>query len=212
MKMLRRCVHRARQIAPVPAALLLALVLPQSVSPQAAADELKVSAQPLTAEELVIYRHVLAGWMGGGKSPLNLADLTSSLSLEEGSEGKACARGLDMETFDSAVVHRIRPEDLAQLGRARLQLVEREAQQKQVEENDPSQEIRNGKPIGDAVSNGFAHGYAWLSEIRFDKSRTHAVVAYGFHCGSLCGNGGSAIFEKVNGEWKFKSQCGNWIS
>jgi hypothetical protein len=210
--MLGRFLGRARLFAPTFAALLFPLLMPSGISPQARADELKVSDQPLTAEELVIYKHVFAGWMGGGKSPLNLADLTSTLSLEEGSEGKACARGLEMEAFDPAVVHRIRPEDLAQLGRARLQLVEREAQQKQVEDNDPSKEIRNGKPIGDAVTNGFAHGYAWVSEIRFDQSHTHAVVAYGFHCGSLCGNGGSAIFEKVNGEWKLKSKCGNWVS
>jgi len=86
------------------------------------------------------------------------------------------------------------------------------AQQKEVEENDPSTSIRRGSSVHSAVENGFAHGYAWLSEIRFDKSHTHAVVSYGFRCGGLCGNGETVVLEKTNGEWKFKSQCSGWIS
>jgi hypothetical protein len=57
-----------------------------------------------------------------------------------------------------------------------------------------------------------SHGLATLSEIRFDKQHKHAIVSYGFYCGSLCGNGGAVVLEKVDGAWRRKSQCGDWIS
>ena len=62
------------------------------------------------------------------------------------------------------------------------------------------------------MRNGFAHGLVTLSEINFDKEHKHAIVSFSFFCGSLCGNGGTAVLEKVDGAWQRKSNCHNWIS
>jgi len=183
-----------------------------SIAQQAPPPAPKVSDQPLTAEQLGVYKFILTHWMYDGKSPLNLIIQTDAFSMEDASDAQACLKGLDLEPYDPAVVHRFRLQDLPQLNPVHLQLVEREAQQKVVEENDPSRLIQRGKSVEEAVKSGFDHGYAWVTEIRCDKSHTHAVVSYGFHCGGLCGNGGTAILEKTDGVWKIKGYCSNWIS
>jgi hypothetical protein len=172
----------------------------------------KVSDRPLNDEQLAVYQAVLSRWMSGGKQPLNLAVETDAFPMDGAHDATDCLKGLDLEVAPDNVVHRFRTEDLVQLKPANLRLVDPEAQQKEVDENDPGKAIRQGKSIDSALKNGFAHGLVWFSEIRFDKSHTHAVVFYGFHCGSLCGNGGTEILEKRNGVWKFKSQCSIWMS
>jgi hypothetical protein len=184
------------------------IIFPQ----QTEAAQPKVSDQPLTAEQIAVYRAVLSTWMFGGKEPLNLAIRTDLFPMEGAFDSHECLKDLDLEPTEDNVVHRFRPEDLALLKPANIRLVDRDAQEKEVDENDPGKAIRQGKSIDSALKNGFAHGIAWFSEIRFDKSHTHAVVFYGFRCGSLCGNGGTAILEKANGVWKLKSQCSSWMS
>ncbi len=192
--------------------LLAAGLAPCAGAQQAAPAAPKVSDQPLSTEQLAVYRSILTMRTKDGPSPLNLVAETDVFPMEGTFDARECLKGLDLEPYDPAVVHRFRSEDLAQLRSVRLRLVEREAQQKEVEKNDPSKSIQRGSSVEDAVRNGFAHGYAWLSEIRFDQSHTHAVVFFGFHCGQLCGNGGTVILEKTNGAWKVKSQCSVWMS
>jgi hypothetical protein len=119
---------------------------------------------------------------------------------------------LDLEPVVPGIVHRFQPADLPQLGSDKIGLVDPERQRKEVAENDPGKTIGEGRSIEDAVRNGFAHGLVTVSEIRFDKEHKHAIIFYGFYCGSLCGNGGTVILEKVDGAWQRKSQCSNWIS
>jgi hypothetical protein len=171
-----------------------------------------VSDQPFTAEQLAIYRLILTGWMSGGPDPLNLVVQTDAFPMDGAWDAHDCLKGLDVEPNDPLVVHRFAPEDLAQLSPARVRLVERDAQEKDEKANDPWKSFQRGKPLKDALKNGFAHGFAWFSEIRFDKSHSHAVVFYGFICGDLCGNGGTAILEKTKDVWKVKSQCSEWES
>lgn len=73
--------------------------------------------------------------------------------------------------------------------------------------------MRKGVSVDAAVNNAFKNGLFELSEIAFDKAHRRAIVSYSFVCGSLCGNGGVWLFEKVDGVWK-KSEnvCGGWIS
>jgi hypothetical protein len=123
-----------------------------------------------------------------------------------------CDKGLDLEPVVPTVVHRFRAADLQQLGSDTIVLVDSEWQTKEVAENDPGKTIGEGRSIEDAVRNGFAHGLVTLSEIRFDKTHKHAIVSYGFYCGSLCGNGGTVILENADGTWRRKSVCGAWIS
>jgi hypothetical protein len=94
-----------------------------------------------------------------------------------------------------------------------MKLVDPRVQSGIVRSNDPSNTIRDGKPVKDAVEAAFASGLFSMSEIAFDKEHHFAVVRYSFWCGSLCGHGSTLVFEKVNGEWRNANRlCGGWIS
>ncbi|MGA2635170.1 MAG: hypothetical protein ABSF16_13125 [Terracidiphilus sp.] len=175
--------------------------------------KLKVSDKPLTAEQLAVYRVVLGSWMAQEMPALNLSIQTVPLGDTGPTADQSCFKRLDLEPASPAIVHRFRQQDLAQLGPSRtLTLVDPDRQKQEVRSNDPEKTVGEGRTIEDAVSNGFAHGLATLSEIRFDKQHKHAIVSYGFFCGSLCGNGGALVLEKVDGVWQRKSRCGEWIS
>lgn len=173
----------------------------------------KVSDKPLSAEQLAVYRAVLGNWMAQEMPALNLAIQTVPLETTGAFGDEDCAKGLELEPASPTVVHRFRQQDLPQLGPGRtFTLVDPDRQRKEVRDNDPEKTIGEGRSIEDAVRNGFAHGLVTLSEIRFDKEHKHAIVSYSFFCGSLCGNGGAVILEKIDGAWQRKSQCGAWIS
>ncbi len=172
----------------------------------------KVSDRPLTAEQLAVYRVVLHGWMDAELQTINLAVETVPLETSGPTGDEDCEKGLDLEPASPGVVHRFRQEDLPQLGRGKIGLVDAEKQRKEVADNDPEKTIQRGLSIEDAVRNGFAHGLVTLSEIRFDKEHKFAVVSYSFVCGSLCGNGGTMVLEKRDGAWTRKSRCRDWIS
>jgi len=173
----------------------------------------KVSNKPLTAEQLGVYRAVLGRWMAEEMPAINLAIQTTPLEKTGAFGDEDCEKGLDLEPASPTLVHRFRQQDLAQLGPTRtFTLVDKDRQEQEVRNNDPEKTIGGGRTIDDAVRNGFAHGVATLSEIRFDKGHKHAIVSYGFICGSLCGNGGTVVLEKVDGEWRRKSNCHDWIS
>jgi hypothetical protein len=173
----------------------------------------KVSDKPLTAEQLAVYRVVLGSWMAEEMPAINLAVQTTPLEKTGVFGDEDCEKGLDIEPATPAVVHRFRQQDLAQLGSSRtFTLVDKDRQEQEVRSNDPEKTVGDGRTIDDAVRNGFAHGLATLSEIRFDKGHKHAIVSYGFFCGSLCGNGGTVVLEKIDGEWRRKSNCHDWIS
>lgn len=51
-----------------------------------------------------------------------------------------------------------------------------------------------------------------LSEIAFDVSHQHAILRFDYHCGPLCGEGETVVFEKADERWKHIRSCINWIS
>ncbi len=171
-----------------------------------------VSTQPLTSEQLAVYRAVLGDWMPNEMPTMNLSIQTVPLKANEPSGDKDCAKGLDLEPVAPTIVHQFRDADLAQLSSPRIVLVDPERGRKDAEDNDPEKTIGNGSSIEDAVRNGFARGLATLSEIQFDKNHTHAIVAYSFYSGQLCGNGGTVVLEKTDAGWRRKSRCHVWIS
>lgn len=191
--------------------IIFALTL-LAVAQQAQGPKLTVSDQPLTAEQLAVYRVVLHGWMENEVGAINLSNQTIPLPMSGTFDASECGKELDLEPASPTVVHRFRAQDLPQLGSGKIGLVDPERQAKEVAENDPGKSIDKGLSIEDAVRNGFAHGLVTLSEIRFDKEHKHAIVSYGFYCGSLCGNGGAMVLEKVEGAWRRKTACSNWIS
>jgi len=196
--------------------IVLALVAPAALIPSAAqvTSEAKprVSAGPLTAEQLAVYRFVLGNWMQDELSTVNLSIQTESTD-QAGPFGPGdCGKGLDLEPVSPGLVHRFRPEDLLQLGSGKIVLVDPDRQRKEVAENDPERGMSNGQSVEEAVRNGFAHGLVTLGEIRFSRDHKLAIVSYGFFCGSLCGNGGALVLEKSDSGWRRKSRCGEWVS
>jgi hypothetical protein len=94
-----------------------------------------------------------------------------------------------------------------------MTLVDPKKQGKIVHSNDPSNTIRKGKSVENAVNDAFATALFSMSEIAFDKEHHFGVVSYFFRCGSLCGNGSTIVFEKVDGVWKNANRnCGGWVS
>jgi hypothetical protein len=190
-------------------ALLIALLANATcalvVEAQSTEAPTKVAEQPLTAEPLAVYRKMLVSCFQGKRAKVNLEAGVDSAD-------KTCLKGLSWEAVVFGQVHRIRPEDLAQLGPFEFRLVEPNAGGKEVSDNDPGKATQKGKTVDEAVANGFAHGPLTIREIRFDKAHTHALVSFSFVCGGLCGNGTTMLLEKKDGTWKKKAQCGGWVS
>jgi len=124
----------------------------------------------------------------------------------------SCFKGLLLEKISPNIVHRFSAGDLDRLGSGTLRLVDPEAQAKVIDEHDPGKVIGNGKAVDDAVEEGFSNGLLTVSEIRFDKTHTHALVQFSFRCGMLCGNATPMLMEKRNCVWRLKAMCGGYVS
>ncbi len=178
-----------------------------------------VSDQPLNPDQIAIYRAFLRGYNNGSGDPLNVATKTVALRLEE-DEQKGCLKGIVFEDIEPAAktVHVFRAENLQAKN---VRLVEPDAQTKIVEENDPQRLVHaaiDGRVVSDrqldeAVTNAFRTALLQVSEIAFDKTGRFAVMQFSFYCGSLCGHGGTLVFEKRKGRWRqTKRECGGWVS
>jgi hypothetical protein len=123
-----------------------------------------------------------------------------------------CLKGIQLENL-AGLAHSFHDLTPGVLPAKNIKLVDPKKQGKIVRDNDPDKTIRDGKSVDSAVKGAFATALFSMSEIGFDKERSHAVVSYHFWCGSLCGNGATFVFRKVDGEWKKTSRnCGGWIS
>jgi hypothetical protein len=61
------------------------------------------------------------------------------------------------------------------------------------------------------VKEGFVTGLLILSEIIFDQNHKRATLSYDFHCGLLCCNSETVVYERKRGAWKrkrSKESCG----
>jgi hypothetical protein len=186
---------------------LLLIVLASCLAYSTSAEKLpkpQVSANPVGANSLAIYRDFLKSYNNGSGSALNISELTVPFQPND-SDRKGCLREFQASDFGSNIVHRFSADAFPPPSR----LVD---SQKQKVLN-PGTAIKQGQPVEDAVKQGFASGVFTFSEIVFDSSHTHAALLFSFYCGSLCGNGGTLIYEKNDGAWKqTKSRCSQWIS
>lgn len=74
---------------------------------------------------------------------------------------------------------------------------------------------RNGglEAYWDMVYQEYGQGYVALSKPLFSKDYTVAIIAYGYHCGGLCGNGSTFILKKgPDGAWQIAAKTDSWIS
>jgi len=169
----------------------------------------------LSADEIAIYKAVLRTHSEDKDVNLNVATSTYPLDPNASTTGfdqPECLRGVELENLSSVSdsYHEL-PADV--LPSKTMRLVDPKRQAKIVHSNDPSNTIRKGEPVKDAVEAAFSTGLFSMSEIAFDKVHHFAAVRYSFWCGSLCGHGRTLVFENVNGEWRNANRnCGNWIS
>jgi hypothetical protein len=184
------------------------------------APKAKLSKNPLTKEQISIYRTVLEDYVKDGDGALNLANKTSPLDRSDAFWDKQCVKSLQLEPDPKSgpEVHLL---DSAVALSPKMVLVDRDDQAKAVKENDPSRIIKNAidngqevgeDRIGDAVKKAFSTGLFTFSEIVFDTEHRHAVLAFRFFCGMLCAHGNTIVLRKSRGEWKILKRCGMWIS
>ena len=173
------------------------------------------SANPLSADEVAIYKAVLRAYSGDKDIRLNVAATTYPLDPTASTTGfdqPECLKGVELENLSSTSnsYHELPADVLPSKG---MRLVDPKRQGKIVHSNDPSNMIRKGEPVKDAVEAAFSTGLFSMSEIAFDKGHHFAAVRYSFWCGSLCGHGRTLVFQNVKGEWRDANRnCGNWIS
>jgi hypothetical protein len=187
---------------------------------QDGAPKPKVSKDSLTAEQIAIYRAVLQDYMKDSDDSLNLADKTVLLDQPGQVSEEECMKGLKLENSgpSAPVVHQL---DRAVALNANMVLVDPDAQQKKVEENDPQKLMKRAidegeqvseKEIDSSVKQAFATGLFTLSEIVFDKAHKHALVEYSFECGGLCGSGEKLVLERTGRKWRISKRCGKWVA
>jgi hypothetical protein len=169
-----------------------------------------LSQTPLTTEQVAVYRAFLHSYNNGSNAKLNLSIATVLPDLTDLKSGTGCLKGISLQPQTPPAVHRFSSD----FDSANVKLVDPDIQSKRVRENDPSNAIRKGGSVDDAVSAGFAAGLLTLSEIVFDKTGKYAVMSFSFVCGGLCGHGGTIVFEKTNDEkWRNTNRsCSSWIS
>jgi hypothetical protein len=172
------------------------------------------STTPLSADEIAIYRSVLQHYSSDESGNLHVSITTYPLDPDSPTSGLTpdCLKGIQLENLAMAShsFHVLLPDVL--VGKA-MTLVDPKKQARIVHSNDPSNTISKGKPIENAVADAFATALFSMSEIGFDKDHRFGVVSYHFWCGSLCGNGSTIVFEKIDGVWKNANRdCGRWVS
>jgi hypothetical protein len=200
--------------------ILVTLLLSLAALAQDNAPKPKVSKDPMTAEQVAVYRAALRYYMNGHDGALNLAKQTEPLDRSGPFWDEGCVKSLDLEPpgKSAAVVHLLSP---AVALSAKMVLVDPDAQSQIVKENDPGRLIKSAiddgakvsdKQVGDAVEKAFHTALFTFSEIVFDKQHRHAVLSYSFHCGELCGHGSTLVLKKTNGKWRTAKLCGGWVS
>ncbi|HWW18413.1 MAG TPA: hypothetical protein VNY81_07335 [Candidatus Saccharimonadales bacterium] len=198
--------------------LIITFLLLLTTGTQNIAQKVQVSKDPLTKEQVAVYRAVLTDYLKEDKSPLNLNSETELFDRSRDSFDQGCAKGIDLETTPAPMIHELDRRVATSHG---IVLVDAERQQKKIAENDPQNTIKKGvdshekvseKQLKDSVTQAFSTGLFTFSEIAFDKQHRRAVVSYSFVCGGLCGQGRTVVLKNLGQTWKIINGCGGWIS
>lgn len=187
-----------------------------AAAPQNGAPKPRVSNDPLTAEQVAVYRALLEDYTKGMNGTLNLANNTEPLAESDGS----CLKGnLDRAGSSVPIVHQLNP---ALVLNSKFVLVDPDRQAELVRENDPRNLPMGAidkpqepftKQVADSVNRMFdASHLLTLSEILFDKQHRRAVVAYRIECYGLCGGGDTLVLKRVGKRWRVDKRCWGWVS
>lgn len=169
------------------------------------------SVIPLSQDEIAIYRAVLGNAIERGWRRLNVSIVTYPLSATD-LDRCDCFDDIDFDDL-SVAFHSFHDLPDTVLPVKEMSLVNRAKQSSLVRANDPSNTMREGKTVKDAVDTAFRTGLFSMSEIAFDREHLRAVVSYRFWCGLLCGSGATLVVEKFGSEWRLSERdCGSWVS
>jgi hypothetical protein len=178
----------------------------------------QLSKEPLTNEQVAIYREVLQNYVKDLKDmQLNLANKT--VPLDQSYNG--CLKGFSFPETDKNIVPIIHALNLSVVPNMRVVLVDPDKQEKifeaiprLVQGKEKYSKVEFDRRLKDLEEQEAQAGFLTLSEILFDKERHYAFVAYSFYCGGLCGGGTTIVFEKYEGKWEVSksTKCMKWIS
>jgi hypothetical protein len=177
-----------------------------------------LSSEPLTKEQIAIYSVVITDYLRGSSGKLNIARTTEPVDQAGLSFDYRCMKDGQRKVSSPLVVHNLDP---LLASNPQLVLVESDRQQMQIERNDPQYLLREAidghrdvseEELDKSVKRAFEGGLFTLSEIVFDKRQLHAVVAYSFVCGGLCGNGNTVTLRKIGEKWMIHKRCSGWVS
>lgn len=196
--------------------LLLLFLLPAPAQDQ---PKPVLSKDPLTAEQIAVYRVMLANYTKGADAALNISNVTDPFG-DSSDFSHGCPKDTSEHSSSSspAIIHRLDP---AVLLNSKMVLVDPHQQAQVVKENDPQKLIMgtidshqrvSDSDLSKSVQTAFSTGLFTFSEIVFNKKHTRAALQYGFVCGGLCGNGSTVVLKKVRGKWKVGKVCSFWMS
>jgi hypothetical protein len=181
-----------------------------------------ISKDPLTAEQIAVYRAMLETYTKGDKdSALNIANVTDPFTMNGEFTGSCPKDSNDAEPASSQepqVIHRLDP---AVALSSKMVLVDPDQQVELIRKNDPQHLIINSikdqqtptdSDLDQSLKTAFSTGLFTFSEIVFNKQHTRAILSYSFSCGRLCGHGNFVVLKKAHGKWKVGKVCGGWIS
>jgi hypothetical protein len=200
--------------------LLASLSLAMIVHAQTGVPQPSVSRDPMTDEQIAVYRAVLQDYLKDSKDSLNLADKTEVMEGGWTSFDGTCPKNRDLEATQTSgpLVHRF---SAAAVLDKRIVIVDPSEQQKKIDKGDPQNLMMRAiddhvsvsdTELDDSIKQAFKNGVFTLSEIVFDKKHQRALVSYSFVCGSLCGNGNTLILTKARSSWKVSKTCSGWVS
>jgi hypothetical protein len=162
----------------------------------AEASKPESSKEPLTAEQVSVYRAFLENMLTSSTLhlPLHLVNETDPFVLSSFLLNQECVKGLQLEDVtDSAHVrHRLAEGVILNL---KIVLVDSVKQRGRPEKGDSA-----NRAIDDEQ-------HLILSEILFDKNHQHAVVSYIFEGDGMSGAVQTQILKKSGDTWKIDTQC-----
>jgi len=170
----------------------------------------KLSATPLSADQIAVYRAFLTNYTAGSKRTLNVANITETFEpdtdsmLSSGNRRDSCLSQFPAKVHATEV--HLLPDSVTT---TQVRLVDPTKHKLA----DPGDAIQTPSDVDSAVDAGLAAGLMTLSEVVFDTQHHRAAFSYSFVCGRLCGTGGIVIYNLQNGRWTRSSRrCGGWVS
>lgn len=200
--------------------LVACLTLSSYAATQDQTSEPKISDEPLTADQIAVYRAVLKDYTKGSKGPLNVANRTEPLGDSRPMFDEACFKEVEASVPKPSVPisHSLETSLMPDM---QIVFVDPDRQQKLIDKNDPQKLVKKAiddhervtdAQVDESVKEAFEVGIFTMSEILFDKQHRRAAVSYSFVCGGLCGNGNTLILTKSGKSWKVTKRCGGWVS